>query len=121
MNTNQMRILGVALLFGLIVFSGHWLSSAGKPYGTLLLTVHKLVSVGVVVLLVIALVRAHRAEGLGGLEILGGALTGLFFLSLIATGGLLSTDLQVPVIVSRLHQIAPYLTILTTAVTLYLL
>jgi hypothetical protein len=47
--------------------------------------------------------------------------TGLFFVSLIATGGLLSSDKQMPTIVLRLHQVAPYLTVLAAAVTLYLL
>jgi hypothetical protein len=44
----------------------------------------------------------------------------VFFLSLVVTGGLLSSELQTPAVVSRVHQVAPYLTILSTIATLFL-
>jgi hypothetical protein len=46
---------------------------------------------------------------------------GVFFVGLIATGGLLSSDLETPAFVRTLHHIAPYLTLVSSAVTLYLL
>jgi hypothetical protein len=45
----------------------------------------------------------------------------LFFAGNVATGGLLSTDKTMPAVILKLHQITPYLTVLSTAVTLYLL
>jgi hypothetical protein len=109
------------LVFVVIFASGYWLSRAEKPYNVLVLTAHKLISLAAVVLLVIAMIRANGSAALGATEIVAGAVTGLFFLSLIATGGLLSSDKEMPAIVLKLHQIAPYLTVLSTAVTLYLL
>jgi hypothetical protein len=47
--------------------------------------------------------------------------TGLFFLGTIITGGLLSTGKPMPAAILTIHQITPFLTVFSTAVTLYLL
>ncbi len=121
MDANQLRIVGAGSFFVVIFASGYWLSRAGKPYSVIVLTIHKLISLAAVVFLVIAMVQSNRVAALGTIELVAGAVAGLFFLSLIATGGLLSSDKQMPEVVLRLHRIAPYLTVLATAVTLYLL
>ena len=48
------------------------------------------------------------------------AVTGLCFTGTFATGGFLSTDEPAAVAVTRLHQVLPVLTVLASAVTLYL-
>jgi hypothetical protein len=121
MSADQLRFVGAGLFFVVIFASGYWLSRSGKPYNVIVLTVHKLISLAAVVFLVITLIQSNRVSALSAIELIAGVITSLFFLSLIATGGLLSSDKQMPVIVLRLHQIAPYLTVLSTAVTLYLL
>jgi hypothetical protein len=121
MDADQLRIVGAGLVFVVIFVSGYWLSRAGKPYNVIALAVHKLISLAAVVLLVIVMIQSNRIAALGAIEIVAGAVTGLFFLGLIATGGLLSSDRQMPALVLRLHQIVPYLTVLSAAATLYLL
>lgn len=121
MNADQLRVVGAGLFFVAIFASGYWLSRSGKPYSVIILTAHKLISLAAVVFLVIAMIQSNQVAALGAIELVAGMVTGLFFLSLIATGGLLSSDKQMPVIVSRLHRVAPYLTVISTAVTLYLL
>jgi len=121
MNADQLRIVGAGLVFVVIFVSGYWLSRAGKPYNVIVLTVHKLISLAAVVFLVITMIQANRVAALSAVELIAGVLTGLFFLGLMATGGLLSGDKQMPAVVLKLHQIAPYLTVLAAAVTLYLL
>jgi hypothetical protein len=117
----QARFVGAGL-FALVIFlSGYWLTRAGKPYSVILLTLHKLTAVAAFVLLVIALVRANRADALGAAALGAGVVAGVFFVGLIATGGLLSSDLETPAFVRTLHHIAPYLTLVSSAVTLYLL
>lgn len=113
--------LRTALLFVVIVLSGFWLSRSGKPYNGLVLTIHKLISLAAVVLFVTTMVQSNRAGALSAPALIAGVVTGLFFLSLIGTGGLLSSKLQTPAVVSKLHQVAPYLTMLSTAATLYVL
>jgi hypothetical protein len=121
MGTDQLRFVGAGAAFLLIFLAGFWLSRSGKPYGGLMLNVHKLVSVGVVVLLVITIRRASQAAALGAMELTAVVLTGLFFLGTVACGGLLAIGKPLPAIVHRLHQVTPYLTVLSTAATLYFL
>jgi hypothetical protein len=123
MSTNQLRVLGTGLFFLLILFSGYWLSRSGKPYSTIVFNIHKLVAVAAVVLLGITVYRIHRAGALSAIELLAAIVTGLFFLGTMVTGGLLSIpiDKAMPAIVRKLHQVTPYLTVLSTAVTLYFL
>jgi len=121
MNADQLRIVGAGLVFVVIFVSGYWLSRAGKPYSVIVLTVHKLISLAAVVFLIITMVQSNRVAALSAVELIAGVLTGLFFLGLIATGGLLSSDKQMPAVVLKLHRIAPYLTVLAAAATLYLL
>jgi hypothetical protein len=119
-NTNSLRIIGAAA-FLVVFLSGYWLGRSGNPYSFIILTVHKLIGVGILVLLVIAMIRSHRVAALGPAELILGVVSGIFFISLIATGSLLSGDNEMPAFVLRLHQIAPYLTVLSTAATLYLI
>jgi len=121
MTTNQLRILSSGLFFLIVFLSGYGLSHFGKPYSVLLLTVHKLISVAAVVFLVVIMARINRAAPLGSLELIAAVITGLLFLGTIATGGLLSTAKPMPAIVHHLHQITPFLTLVSTALTLYLL
>jgi hypothetical protein len=121
MDANQLRLVGAGASFLLIFLAGFALSRSGKPYGGLMLNVHKLVSVAVVILLGITVRRASQAAALGAMELTAVVLTGLFFLGNIACGGLLAIGKPGTAIVHRLHQITPYLTVLSTAATLYLL
>ena len=120
MGTDQLRFVGAGLFFLLIFLSGYWLSRSGKPYNVIVLTIHKLIAVAAFVLLVITMIRSNQGTALSTIELIAGVVTGLFFLSLIVTGGLLSSNKEMPAVVLKLHQIAPYLTVLFTLATLYL-
>ena len=121
MNANQLRIIGSGLFYLLIFLSGFWLTRSGKPYNVIVLTIHKLISLAAVVFLVITIYQANQVAKLSAIELVAGVVTGLFFLGTIVTGGLLSVDRPMPAIVLWLHRITPFLTVLSTAVTLYLL
>jgi heme A synthase len=77
--------------------------------------------VAVGVLLGVIVQRTHRTDRLGGVEIAAVAVTALFFVGTVASGGVLSIDMAVPAIVEKLHEALPALTVLSTAGTLYLL
>jgi len=121
MGIDQTRIIGTGLLYLFIFISGFWLSKSGKPYSVILLTIHKLISLAAVVFLAITIHRINQVARLSAAELIAGVVTGLFFLDAIVSGGLLSTDKPMPVVILRMHQITPLLTVLSTAVTLYLL
>ena len=118
----SIKQLGIAVLFYLFIFVfGYWLGHSGKPYNTVIFTLHKLISVGAVVFLVTVIYQRNHAVGLSAIELIAVVVTGLFFLCAIITGGLWSIGKPMPEIILRLHHIIPYLTVLSTAVTLYLL
>lgn len=115
------RTVSIGLSFLLIFASGIWMSASGKPYGSGLFAVHKLVGVAVGVLLGVIVYQAHKVAPLDTLQVAAIVLTVLFFSATVIAGSLLSVDLQVPGIVRKLHQVVPVLTVLATAGMLYLL
>lgn len=121
MSTTTVRVAGVGLSFVLILLSGIWLSRGGKPYGTGIFTIHKLVGLAVGVLLAVMVYQTNKATALGLSQIAAIVVTVLFFIGTVVAGGLLSIDMEVPGVVRRLHQILPALTVLSTAGTLWLL
>jgi hypothetical protein len=120
MGTTQLRIVGVGLLFLFIFLSGFWLSHSGKPLNGIILTIHKLISLAAVVFLVITIYQINQAATLSAIGLIAGLVTGLFFLGTIIAGGLLSIGKPVPAAILTMHQITPFLTLFSSAATLYL-
>ena len=121
MGTTQFRVLVAGLCFILVFISGYWLSRSGKPYSAILLNAHKLIGLAVLVYLAVAVYQVNRATPLGAMEWVAGVVAGLLFLSTIVSGGLVSIDKAMPAAISIMHKVLPYLTVLSSAVTLYLL
>ncbi len=120
LSTNlKLIISGVSFL--VIFIAGFILHNNGKPYNIALFTLHKLVSIAVVIFLISTVIKIHRVTPLTSLQIILLALTALFFLATVATGGMLSVDKVWPPIVSTLHKVLPFLTLVSTSASLYLL
>ncbi len=121
MNIFQLRFVNIGLFFLLIFSSGYWLHHSGKPYGAILFNVHKLIGFGLFVLLIIRIYQLNHTTPLSAVEWIVCAVAGLFFLATIVFGGLVSIDKPMPALVSLAHKLLPYLTLLSTAYSLYLL
>jgi hypothetical protein len=121
MSTTQVRMVSAGLFFLVIFLFGFWLSRSGKPYNQAVFTIHKLIALAAIVFLVTIIYKMHQAAPLGPAQMTAIGITALCFAATILTGGLLSIDKAMPAIVLRVHQITPYLTVLSTAATLYLL
>jgi uncharacterized protein YneF (UPF0154 family) len=121
MSTDQVRIIGVALILVVVFALGFWLSRAGRPINSLLLNAHKLIALGVAVYLAVTAYRMHQAASLSGTELAVVVVTGVLFLASGIIGGLVSLEKPPPTILLRLHLILPILTAVSTAATLYLL
>ena len=115
------NFLYTGLFFLFIFLSGFWLSRRGKPYSALRLTIHKLIGLGAGIFLVNLVYQNHQAAPLGQLEIIAAAAAVLLFLGLVITGGLVSAELTLPDFVKGIHKVLPYLTLLATASSIYLL
>lgn len=114
------KFLFAGLFFVFILLSGFWLSRTGKPINTAILTFHKLISLGAAVFLGIMIFRIHQVTPLNTFEAATVAFTLIFFIAMVATGGMLSTAKPMPGVVLKVHQLMPYLVILSTFASLYL-
>jgi hypothetical protein len=121
MNPLQLRFVSAGLFFLLILPSGLWLSHSGKPYSAILFNAHKLIGFGLFVFLAINVYRVNQATPLSALELTACLVAASFFLATIVTGGLVSIDKVMPTTVSLMHKLFPYLTVLSTVASLYLL
>lgn len=121
---------GSALLFILTVLSGVLLSLLGKPYQSLIFTIHKLIAVGAIFIIIRNIYRLQQVAptraftGPGMLLI-----TGLLFLTLIVSGSLLSVQaagllsLQGSMLQSihTVHRLTPLLALIAAGLSLSLL
>lgn len=114
-------IAGVILMFVAIIGTGFWMSSSGKPFNTAIFTLHKLISLAALAIMIVVTVKTSKASGLNGYALTGVIATGFLFLGTMVTGGMLSVDKVMPSIVLRLHQILPFVTTISSGLTLFLL
>lgn len=121
MSMNQLRVVVTGLLYLGIFLSGFWLSNSGKPYNTIIFTIHKLISLAAIIFLVRTIYQIHQVASLSVIELLTGVVTGLLFIGTIVSGSLLSIDRPMPAVILVMHQVTPFLTALATTITLYLL
>lgn len=121
MNTLQLRFISAGLFFLLILPSGLWLSHSGKPYSLVLFNIHKLIGFGLFVFLAINVFRANQATPLSALQLAACLIAAVCFLATIVTGGLVSIHQTVPGLVSLAHKLVPYLTVVSTLTSIYLL
>jgi hypothetical protein len=118
--TNKLVLSGI--LFLTTVVSGFALVRAGRPLNSAIFSVHKIIAVAMIVLVVLSVRQLKSsAEGPTYHDVSMMILTGIFFLALIISGSLLSFDLDLPAMVSRIHQVAPVLTLASAATTIFLL
>lgn len=121
MSVLHARYLSMALFFIFIFSSGFWLMISGKPFNGIVFTVHKLVSIATLVFLGVMVSQVNQHNQLTAIQIAVIVSTGLFFLITIVSGGLLSIDKSMPTIILIIHRIMPVLSLLSTALMLYLI
>jgi len=118
--STETRIVVIGLLFACKFAAGYWLTRSGKPYSVSILAIHKIISLAIVAMIGIIIYRLRRDVGTGSTEIVTTVITGLLFLLAIASGGLVSTDKPANAAILTVHRVLPFLTVLSTAVTIYL-
>lgn len=117
----RLRIVftGLCLLF--VFLSGYWLRHTGKPYSAIFFNIHKLIALAAIVFLAMIIFKVHQVSPLSGISIVFISITTLFFIVTIVTGGLLSVAGKMPILILKLHQIFPYLTVISVVATIYFL
>ena len=118
---NASKFFLPGIIFLLTLASGVWLSNAGKPYSTGIFTIHKLIALGAVVLAAIQMVKGFKTAGTSPLTILLFIIAILAVIALFATGALMSLDKQPYKVWLTIHQIAPAVMAISSAVIVSLL
>lgn len=121
MMASWLRVAGVAITFLLVFITGFWLTRSGRPYGVALLTVHKLATVGILVLLGVSVYQADRIPAVNVAAWLVISLAFVGLAAMVVSGSVLSIVEPPPPAISFLHKVAPYPTLLITVVALYCL
>ncbi len=121
MEPGRLEVIGAGLFFFLIYLTGFGLRRSGKPYGVILFNIHKLLGLAAVVFLAIIAYHFQQVAPLDSLEIIASAVTFFLFAVTITSGGLLNIERPMPALVLAIHKLLPYLTTLSTAITLYLI
>jgi hypothetical protein len=121
MGITQMKIGVTVVVFVLIFLSGYWLQRADQPFNVVVLTLHKLISIALIVYLILNVMRIGRVAPLGQAAWMACIAVGVFFLLTIATGGWLGAVKTMPAAVQLLHKVLSALTVISSAVAFYLL
>ena len=121
MRTIELRIVATGLLFLFTLVSGIWLSNSGKPLNTAIFTVHKLIALATVIFTAIVIRNLLKNIPVQVVIVSLIVLTGLFALALFVTGALLSLGKPVNAVILTIHAVTPFLLVISTAVTIYLL
>jgi hypothetical protein len=115
------KFISAGLFFFFIFLSGFWLSRTGKPYSTLIFTIHKLVGLALGIFLILTVYRVHQLGTFTPVQIAVIVVTVLLFITTVAAGGMLSVDKPMPLVVSWMHKLLPYVAVLSTGGCLLLL
>jgi hypothetical protein len=121
MSASVSRIVVTGLLFLFTLASGVWLSSAGKPYPTGIFTIHKLIALGAVISTVVTINHLRTGVDIQAFVVGVIVVAGVLFLALFVSGALLSIGKPEHVAILTIHRVAPFLAVIATAMTLYLL
>lgn len=121
MSTIALRMVVTGFLFLVTVVFGVWLSNSGKPLNTLIFTIHKLTALAAVIFTVIVIHNLLKNVEVKIIILTLILVAGLSVLALFISGVFLSLGKPVNNIVLTIHRIMTIMTVISTAVTIYLL
>ena len=121
MEPTQLSIIGAGVPSLFIFLSGFWLTRAKKPYPMVLMNAHKLIGLAAGILMGITVYQIYQATPLGSAEAISVVITGLLFVTTVIAGGLLTIERVMPPLLSSVHRLFPYLTVLAATYSLYLI
>lgn len=104
----QWKVVALSLAALIVVGSGVWLTQSARPYGTGLLTVHKLLDLAAVVLLVFLIYPVARSQALTPLQWTIVIACGVVAAGVFTTGGILSAAGAPPSWALWIHRVAGF-------------
>ena len=128
MGASQVNFVYTGAFFVGMLLSGFQVSRSGKPYNTLIFTLHKFIGLGLGAFLIKMVYDRQQIFALQTNQISAIIFTIILFTLTVIAGGLLSVQAEgglkqisesMWVGITGLHQFFPYLIVLSTAFTLY--
>jgi hypothetical protein len=120
MDTLYIKIIIAVIIAIVICISGLWLNNSGKPYNTIVLTVHKLISVGTLLYIVFSCYQLNKTATFVPVELVLCISMLILFLIAIGSGAILSTDNQISSFVQIIHRISSIASFVFTGALIYL-
>jgi hypothetical protein len=114
----KFTIPGIGFLLTLAF--GFWLSSAGRPYKSVLFNVHKLLALGAVIAFSVQLYRALGQSDVPVILIGWMVLAGAGILAVFISGGLMGIGRLNHQILRIIHNVGSFLIVISIAVTIYI-
>ena len=121
MNALHFKIVITAFIFVFILLSGRRLKKTAKPYNPIVLAIHKLISAGIMVAIVITVNQINKSVSLNTGEMLLSISMIFVFLGAVVSGGFLSTGKQLPSLVEIIHKASSLASIVFAGILLFLL
>jgi hypothetical protein len=108
---------GIFLIFSIL--SGAWLTRTGRPLNVVIMTVHKLISLGAVLFTCLAIYLVAQARVINLADWINILVTGILFLTLFASGAVLSGGKVVKGALLVAHRSFPFLAAICFIVLFY--
>lgn len=116
-----LKIISTEFPFVLAIITGIWLSNSGKPLNTTIFTIHKLIALGSVIFIAMVIRNLLKNVEIKTVILTLIIVAGFSVLVLFVSGVFLSLGKPVNNIMLTIHGVTPIPTVITTAVTIYLL
>jgi hypothetical protein len=121
MQNFTLRIVSLAIMFLVIMASGIWLSNYGKPYSTLIISLHKIIALMFAIFAGMIIYQLQKPIKTTPVIIILIIIITVLILAMFVSGALLSLDKPAAALVIKTHKITPMLSAFFIAFTLYLI
>lgn len=99
------KIIISSVLIVLLIIAGIFLHQKGEPYNVILFTIHKVLTIAMIVLMALVAIRFFRQEDVGMIYYVLSGIIALSLVGLFVSGGMLSQD-KFHTVMLRIHQVS---------------
>jgi len=110
-------LAGIFLI--LSILSGAWLTHIGRPLNVVIMTIHKLISLGAVILTCVSIYLVDQAVVITAAEWINILIIGILFITLFASGAVLSGGKVLKGALLVAHKSFPFLSVICFIVLFY--
>lgn len=113
------HLIFTAFGFVLIFIGGYWMNHMGRPYSLISISIHKFLTLGILVYLIFILRASHNMQAFNTEEWTLAITAAVAFVAAMVTGGILNLPSEMPRMVTILHHVLPYASVAATLLLVY--